>query len=298
MPDSLPDRPVELDLTGLKCPLPALRTRKALRALPPGARLAVACTDPLAGIDIPNLVREEGAALEAQERAGSVFRFVIRRGSIRSGDAPDDRDGDAMPPDSPAPEHPAPEHPAPKIRGTRTVHDGWASFLIADVTLPDGHEVTREIEDHGEAVAVLPYDPERRVALLVRQFRTPPFFAAGLPELLEAPAGLLDEVDPQEGARREAFEETGVRLGRLDPVTTAWSMPGVSTERMHLFLAPYAEGDRTGPGGGLAEEHEGITILEMPLAELAARAEAGEIADMKTYALILALRLRRPELFA
>ncbi|WP_232630864.1 NUDIX domain-containing protein [Methylobacterium sp. Leaf118] len=191
-----------------------------------------------------------------------------------------------------------PESPAPRIRSTRTVHDGWASFLIADVTLPDGHAVTREIEDHGEAVAVLPYDPERRVALVIRQFRTPPFFAAGLPELLEVPAGLLDEADPQEGARREAFEETGLRLGPLDPVATVWTMPGVSTERMHLFLAAYAPADRTGAGGGLAEEHEGITVLEMPLAELAARAEAGDLSDMKTYTLLLALRLRRPELFA
>lgn len=82
MPEIPPETPdagtVELDLSGLKCPLPALRTRKALRSLPPGTRLAVTCTDPLAGIDIPNLVREEGAALEAQERDGFVSRFLIR----------------------------------------------------------------------------------------------------------------------------------------------------------------------------------------------------------------------------
>lgn len=74
---------VELDLTGLKCPLPALRTRKALRALAPGACLAVTATDPLAGIDIPNVVREEGASLEAQERRGAASRFLIRRGADR-----------------------------------------------------------------------------------------------------------------------------------------------------------------------------------------------------------------------
>ncbi|WP_232630863.1 sulfurtransferase TusA family protein [Methylobacterium sp. Leaf118] len=79
MSGPLAPSPVELDLTGLKCPLPTLRTRKALRALAPGARLRVSCTDPLSGIDIPNLVREEGAALEAQERDGPVFRFLIRR---------------------------------------------------------------------------------------------------------------------------------------------------------------------------------------------------------------------------
>ncbi|MCJ2028972.1 sulfurtransferase TusA family protein [Methylobacterium sp. J-043] len=77
------DGTVELDLSGLKCPLPALRTRKALRALTPGARLAVTATDPLAGIDIPNVVREEGAALEALEHHGPVARFLIRRGADR-----------------------------------------------------------------------------------------------------------------------------------------------------------------------------------------------------------------------
>lgn len=77
------DGTVELDLSGLKCPLPALRTRKALRALAPGAFLAVTATDPLAGIDIPNVVREEGAALEAMERRGPAARFLIRRGADR-----------------------------------------------------------------------------------------------------------------------------------------------------------------------------------------------------------------------
>jgi tRNA 2-thiouridine synthesizing protein A len=71
----------ELDLSGLKCPLPVLRTRKALRALPPGATLAVLSTDPLAVIDIPHLVHGEGDTLLVQERQAGAVRFVIRRGS-------------------------------------------------------------------------------------------------------------------------------------------------------------------------------------------------------------------------
>ena len=54
---------LKLDLTGLKCPLPVLRTRKALRALAPGAQIDVICTDPMAAIDIPNMVRESGDVL-------------------------------------------------------------------------------------------------------------------------------------------------------------------------------------------------------------------------------------------
>ena len=69
-----------LDLTGLKCPLPALRTRKALRRMPSGAVLVVTCTDPMAVIDIPHLVREEGDTLLAQERDADRMTFTIRRG--------------------------------------------------------------------------------------------------------------------------------------------------------------------------------------------------------------------------
>ena len=68
-----------LNLRGLKCPLPALRTRKALKALQAGEVLVVECTDPLAGIDIPNLLNQTGDALEATERAGKVLTFRIRK---------------------------------------------------------------------------------------------------------------------------------------------------------------------------------------------------------------------------
>lgn len=71
----------DLDLSGLKCPLPVLRTAKALRGLPEGARLRVTCTDPMAAIDIPNLVRETGDRLDAAEREGPLLRFTIRRGA-------------------------------------------------------------------------------------------------------------------------------------------------------------------------------------------------------------------------
>ena len=187
---------------------------------------------------------------------------------------------------------------APIIRGTRIVHDGWSRFLVADVIMPNGTRLAREIEDHGRAVAVLPYDPARRVALLVEQFRTPAFYAAGITRVLEVPAGLLDEAEPEDGARREAYEETGVRLGALELVTSGWSMPGISTEQMDLYLAPYAAADRVGPGGRLADENEDITVREMPLAELAALSDRGELTDLKTLVLVLTLRLRRPDLFA
>jgi len=68
-----------IDLRGLKCPLPALRTRKALSRLAPGAMLVVECTDPLAEIDIPNLVHETGDALEEAAQQDGVLVFRIRK---------------------------------------------------------------------------------------------------------------------------------------------------------------------------------------------------------------------------
>jgi tRNA 2-thiouridine synthesizing protein A len=66
-------------LRGLKCPLPALRTRKALRSLADGDRLDVACTDPLSVIDIPHLLRQTGDALDGMEESDNVVTFYIRR---------------------------------------------------------------------------------------------------------------------------------------------------------------------------------------------------------------------------
>jgi tRNA 2-thiouridine synthesizing protein A len=69
----------KLDLTGLKCPLPALKTRKALKALTPGDFLEVRCTDPLSVIDIPNLIRETGDKVEITERAERGIVFLIEK---------------------------------------------------------------------------------------------------------------------------------------------------------------------------------------------------------------------------
>jgi TusA-related sulfurtransferase len=78
-PDSEGSSMVELDLSGLKCPLPVLRTRKALVALKPGDRLRVTCTDPLAAIDVPNLLRETGDVLEEQGQDQARLHFLIRK---------------------------------------------------------------------------------------------------------------------------------------------------------------------------------------------------------------------------
>lgn len=186
-----------------------------------------------------------------------------------------------------------------RLIGETILYSGWGQFKLLDVQMRDGSAGVRQIEDHGDAVAVLPYDAARRMALLVSQPRVGPLYRGLDPQVLEAAAGIVEPgEDAAPAIRREALEELGVRLGPLEPVAMAWSSPGVSSERIQLYLAAYDEAERVGPGGGLASEHEDIAVLEIPLARLAAMADAGELTDLKTLALTLTLMRRRPDLFA
>ena len=69
--------PEILDLRGLKCPMPVLKTRAALKKLGPGGVLEVLTSDPMANIDVPHLVREMGHAMRAQSAESYGAKFVI-----------------------------------------------------------------------------------------------------------------------------------------------------------------------------------------------------------------------------
>ena len=73
-----------LDLRGLRCPLPALKTRKALTRLAGGDLLVVECTDPLSTLDIPNLINQTGDVLEDQKTEPGLFVFRIRKKNIET----------------------------------------------------------------------------------------------------------------------------------------------------------------------------------------------------------------------
>jgi nudix-type nucleoside diphosphatase (YffH/AdpP family) len=184
-----------------------------------------------------------------------------------------------------------------RILNIETLHEGWRKLLGFTIRMPDGRTMTREVLNSQEAAAVLPYDPERRTIILIRQFRAPVMHVEGRSDFMETVAGMIDAGDPEDAARREAMEEAGLRLGALEPVGRAWSAPGITTERVNLFLAPYRAADRVGEGGGLADEHEEIEVLEIGIDELAGMLERHAIDDMKTLILAQALRLRHPELF-
>jgi nudix-type nucleoside diphosphatase (YffH/AdpP family) len=186
-----------------------------------------------------------------------------------------------------------------RIVDRKLIYQGWGRYFLLTVDLDDGAVVERQLDDHGAYSCVLPYDPDRRTALLARLGRAGPLYLGQEPHLIEAAAGMIDPGEtPDACVRREAMEELGVRLEVLEPVGRVFTSPSSSSEEGHLYLAPYVRADRIAAGGGLAGEHEDIEVLELPLAELAQMAEQATVRDIKTLTLILALMRRRPDLFA
>ncbi|MEX3104230.1 MULTISPECIES: NUDIX domain-containing protein [unclassified Streptomyces] len=182
-------------------------------------------------------------------------------------------------------------NPDVRVRDVELTSRGWHVLrrTTYDYRRRDGSWVTqqRETYDRGNGAVVLPYDTEHQRVLLVRQFRYPAYVndhPDGM--LVEAAAGLLDDDTPLTAIRREATEELGVTLGPLTHVFDAYMSPGSVTERLHFYAAPYTPADRTGPGGGLAEDGEDIDVLELPFAKALAMIRDGRIADGKTIMLL------------
>lgn len=177
------------------------------------------------------------------------------------------------------------------------IYDGWGKFYVLHLTSKDGTTYTRQVDDHGDAVCVLPYDPVRKVATVIRQTRAGPLFMNETESILELPAGRLETgMSHEQCARAETIEETGIRLRDLELISTFWTAPSVSTERITLFLAIYNEADRVSAGGGLHHEQEEIEVIELPISELVRMADQDALPDLKTYAAVQTLRLRRPDI--
>ena len=70
---------VTIDVRGLKCPLPVLKTAKRMEPLAPGTRVTVLSTDPMAAIDLPHFCGEKGHRLIASAKEGDVLRFEIEK---------------------------------------------------------------------------------------------------------------------------------------------------------------------------------------------------------------------------
>ncbi|MHB1355166.1 MAG: HAD-IA family hydrolase [Anaerolineae bacterium] len=179
------------------------------------------------------------------------------------------------------------------VEAKKRLYDGFFKLEEASVryerfdgSLSTSHQ--RLLFERGDAVAVLPYDPQTRRVVLVCQFRYPVAACGGSAWLWEAIAGIVDgDRTPEEVARAEALEEAGYAIGALEHIMTVYPSPGACSERVHLYLAPLTPGMRVASGGGLAEGHEDILVRLYTLEEAMRLVENGGITDAKT---ILALQ--------
>ena len=168
---------------------------------------------------------------------------------------------------------------------TETVYDGkFFTVVRSAFRHEDGEEVEREIVTHPGAVGAVVLDGDR--LWLVRQPRE----AIGMPDLLEIPAGKLDEGEsPLETAKRELAEELGKQAADWEPLGAFHTSPGFADEQVHLFLATGISDVDERPA---VEESERIDAEVRPLSEL--DAILAETTDAKT--LIALFRLRERQL--
>lgn len=167
----------------------------------------------------------------------------------------------------------------PRQLDSRLVHDGRIVHLSIDTArFPDGSSGELELVRHSGAAAIVPIlgdpeDPDPEI-LLLRQFR----YAAG-GDIYEIPAGRPDaEGEPWEDvAHRELEEETGYTAARLRPLTTIYTTPGFTDERIHIFLATgLAAGNRS------LDEDEFVQVVPMTLSRVLDAIENGRIVDAKS----------------
>lgn len=166
---------------------------------------------------------------------------------------------------------------------SKRIHTGKVITLDVDtVRFPDGSTGELEMARHPGAAAVLPFvsdpkDPDPTI-LLIKQYR---YAASGT--LIEVPAGRLNAgEDPEACAKRELLEEVGVSAGRLERLTTIWTTPGFSDERIHLFWAT-----ELSAGTHAREPDEFIEVLPLTLSKALSLVRQGAICDAKTVVSIL-----------
>lgn len=166
-----------------------------------------------------------------------------------------------------------------KRQARERVYEGRTISVFRDtVTLPNGHQSDFDQVEHPGAAAIVPFEDDDTV-LLIRQFR----YATG-GTIWEVPAGKLDGDAPAVCAARELEEEVGRRAGRLVALSSIWTTPGFTNERIHLFAAFDLE---SVPARREADEI--IEVVPTPLRDALDLVYSGELDDAKSaIALVLA----------
>ncbi len=151
---------------------------------------------------------------------------------------------------------------------------------------------SNEVFERGNGAAILLYNTIQKTVILTKQFRLPSYIngnSTGM--LIEACAGLLDDESPEAGIKRETEEETGYKIKEVRRIFKAYMSPGSVTEILYFFIAEYSDDMKVSKGGGLAEEHENIEVIEMPIIEAMNMIDNGEIIDAKTIMLLQYVKL-------
>ena len=182
-------------------------------------------------------------------------------------------------------------HPKITIQKTELLSDNW--YLLNKVSFDykmgdqDSETQVREVYDRGNGAVILLYNSTNKTVVLTRQFRLPTYLNGNTSGMvIEACAGLLDAENPEECIIRETEEETGYRLSSVKKVFQSYMSPGSVTEILHFFIGEYQPNMKVSDGGGLAEEHENIEVLEYPFQEAYQMITSGEIIDAKTIMLL------------
>lgn len=165
---------------------------------------------------------------------------------------------------------------------SRRVYTGRVVSLDVDtVRFPNGTEGELEMIRHSGASAVVPLletpDGKKKV-ILIRQYR---YAAEGY--VYEVPAGRLDQGEtPEDCAHRELKEETGYTASVMTQLTTIFTTPGFTDERIHLFLATGLR-----PGESKLESDEVLDLHPVSMGDALGMIHSGSICDGKTISALL-----------
>ena len=137
--------------------------------------------------------------------------------------------------------------------------------------------------ERGDSVAVLVYNTTTEKIILINQFRYPTY-QHGDGWITETIAGMVDHVEgPEETARRETREETGLSINAFEHIATFYLSPGGSSERIFLYYSQVSgEQAKYESTSGLLHEGEDIKVIELSLQAALQKIRAGEIMDAKT----------------
>ncbi len=181
-----------------------------------------------------------------------------------------------------------------RILGEQVLSDDYAPLkkISYEQRRRDGawQHQEREVYANTGGAAVLLYDRTRRTVLLTRQFRIGAHLAGHDSFVIEVPAGMLDDADPEQRVRAELCEETGYRAKEVRKVLAFMPNPSSLTEIVHCFLGEYERSDKKEEGGGKEEEGEDIEVLEIDVDEAFRMVEDGRIVDAKTVILLQRLQ--------